>query len=66
MNDKSILNILERIVNTCTLLSKEIYSSLDYSNSTFDICANEFQELEFEVWKLLEVYENVHNSSKTR
>ena len=40
MNDKSILDILEQIVNTCKLLSQEVYSSLDYSNSTIDICAN--------------------------
>ncbi len=55
MNDKfilDILDILEQIVNTCKLLSQEVYSSLDYSNSTIDICANKFQELEFKVWEL--------------
>ena len=50
--EKSILDILEQIVNTCKLLSQEVYSSLDYSNSTIDICANKFQELEFKVWEL--------------
>lgn len=59
MNDKSILDILdilEQIANTCKLLSKEVYSSLDYLNSTFDICADKFDELELKIWKLQEVY----------
>ncbi len=55
MNDKSILDILEEIVNTCILLSKEVYSSLDYSNSTIDICADKFQELQFKIWELQEM-----------
>jgi len=54
MNDKSVLDILEEIVKTCKLLSKEVYSSLDYSNSTIDICADKFQELEFKIWELQE------------
>jgi len=58
MNDKSILDILEQIVNTCKLLSQEVYSSLDYSNSTIDICANEFQELEFKIWEYIRVGDN--------
>jgi len=66
MNDKfilDILDILEQIVNTCKLLSQEVYSSLDYSNSTIDICANKFQELEFKVWELQEVYKNDRKST---
>lgn len=51
MNDKAILDILEQIVSTCKLLSQEVYSSLDY-NSTIDICANKFQELELRILKL--------------
>jgi len=38
MNDKSILDILEEIVK----------------NSTIDICADKFQELEFKIWELQE------------
>lgn len=52
MNDKAILDILEQIVSTCKLLSQEVYRSLDYSNSTIDICANKFQELELRILKL--------------
>ena len=58
MNDKPILDILEQIINTCKLLSQEIYSSLDYSNSTIDICTNKFQELEFKIWELQKIYKN--------
>jgi hypothetical protein len=58
MNNKSILDILEQIANACKILSQEVYSSLDYSNSTIDICANKFQELEFKIWELQEVYKN--------
>jgi len=58
MNDKSILDILEQIANACKILSQEVYSSLDYSNSTIDICANKFQELEFKIWELQEECKN--------
>jgi hypothetical protein len=58
MNDKSILDILEQIANVCKILSQEVYSSLDYSNSTINDCANKFQELEFKIWKLQKVYKN--------
>lgn len=52
MNDKAILDILEQIVSTCKLLSQEVYSSLDYTNSTIDICASKFQELESKILEL--------------
>ncbi len=55
MNDKSILDILEQIVNTCKLLSQEIYNNLDYSNNTINFCVNTFQELEFKIWELKEM-----------
>jgi hypothetical protein len=53
-----ILSILEQITETCKLLSQEVYSSLGYSNSTIDICANKFQELEFKIWELQEECKN--------
>jgi len=56
-----ILSILEQIVNTCKLLSQEVYSSLDYSNGTIDICANKFQELEFKIWELQQECKNGDN-----
>lgn len=56
--EKSILDILEQMVNTCKLLSQEVYSSLDYSNSTIDICVDKLQELELKIWELQEVYKN--------
>ncbi len=59
MSDKSILDILdilEEIVNTCKLLSQEVYISLDCSNSTINFCESKFQEVEFKIWKLQEVY----------
>lgn len=54
MNNE-ILSILEQITETCKLLCDEIYSSLDYSNSSFEMYADKFIEIQNKIFELQEV-----------
>jgi len=53
MNNE-ILSILEQITETCKLLCDEIYSSLDYSNSSFEMYADKFIEIQNKIFELQE------------
>jgi len=53
MNNE-ILSILEQITETCKLLCDEIYSSLDYYNSSFEMYADKFIEIQNKIFELQE------------
>jgi hypothetical protein len=53
-----ILSILEQITETCKLLCDEIYSSLDYSNSSFEMYADKFTEIQNKIFELQEICKN--------
>ena len=50
-----ILSILEQITETCKLLCNEVYSSLDYSNSSFEMYADKFTEIQNKIFELQEI-----------
>ena len=54
MNNE-ILSILEQITETCKLLCNEVYSSLDYSNSSFEMYADKFTEIQNKIFELQEI-----------
>lgn len=51
MNNE-ILSMLEQITETCKLLCDEIYSSFDYSNSSFEMYADKFIEIQNKIFEL--------------
>ena len=51
MNNE-ILSILEQITETCKLLCDEIYSSFDYSNSSFEMYADKFIKIQNKIFEL--------------